>query len=392
MSEESSGEWAVEQIIGHSSSKMEALFQVKWKSGDVTWLPYEKTDHLDALSEYLDALGIENISQLRDSRIPAPGYSDSDEDVEEFRVSTLEISCSELPKPLRRHLKRWTPETLPTLTSCLPIPLLDSPSTMAPTYSTTKYNKDGTVAFEGILRKGNGIWEFTMGDTLEVYIVTDEEVDTMVEFSRMIHFGQFYSGVTPIPAAYAVFADVVNHSEYIVNACEVPDGDLTIEPHGEVLSIEHFFPTDDPFLTESTEDHIVNATAEAHAWTLTALGMMGKTMSAAKVEMHNLRCAAQLRIKFETERDERRAENELKDVVLGPQQTKGAKRDRDKVDTGQSSKKAKTDDGKGKATSNRRRPKGFFKAFGLDKAKKALEEGDVAPMAEDVAPTGVNVN
>lgn len=82
---------------------------------------------------------------------------------------------------------------------------------MAPTYSTTKYNKDGTVAFEGITRKGNSIWEFTMGDSLEVYIVTDDEIDTMVEFSRMIHFGEYYSGVTPIPAAYAVFADVVNY-------------------------------------------------------------------------------------------------------------------------------------------------------------------------------------
>ncbi|PBK96553.1 hypothetical protein ARMGADRAFT_924524, partial [Armillaria gallica] len=40
MSEKSSSEWAIEQIIRHSSSKTEALFQVKWKSEDVTWLPY----------------------------------------------------------------------------------------------------------------------------------------------------------------------------------------------------------------------------------------------------------------------------------------------------------------------------------------------------------------
>lgn len=92
MSEEGSGEWAVEQIIGHSGSKTEALFQVKWKSGDVTWLPYEKTDHLDALSEYFDVLGIENISQLRDSRIPAPGDHDSDvDDVAEVRISALSL-------------------------------------------------------------------------------------------------------------------------------------------------------------------------------------------------------------------------------------------------------------------------------------------------------------
>lgn len=55
-----SGEWAIEQIIGHSGSKMDSLFQVKWKSRDITWLPYEKADHLDVL-------GILDVSQLRDS-------------------------------------------------------------------------------------------------------------------------------------------------------------------------------------------------------------------------------------------------------------------------------------------------------------------------------------
>ncbi|PBK73741.1 hypothetical protein ARMSODRAFT_869257, partial [Armillaria solidipes] len=34
--DEVSGEWAIEQIIGHSGSKMDSLFQVKWKSGDIT--------------------------------------------------------------------------------------------------------------------------------------------------------------------------------------------------------------------------------------------------------------------------------------------------------------------------------------------------------------------
>ncbi len=120
--------------------------------------------------------------------------------------------------------------------------------------------------------------------------------------------------------------------------------------------------------------------------------MMGKSMMAAKVKMHNLRHAAQLRAKFEAECDEHRAENELKDVMLGPQPVKGMKRDRDEGDAGQSSKKQKSDDGKGKGATNRRRPKGFFKVFGLDKAKKALEEGDVAPMAEDVVLMGAKVN
>ncbi|KAJ3816277.1 hypothetical protein F5880DRAFT_1512804 [Lentinula raphanica] len=43
---------------------MNALFNVKWKSGDTTWLPYHQIDHLDALGDYFEAIGISDISEL----------------------------------------------------------------------------------------------------------------------------------------------------------------------------------------------------------------------------------------------------------------------------------------------------------------------------------------
>ncbi len=72
--------------------KTDSLFKVKWKSGDVTWLPYEKADHLDTLGEYFDMLEILDVSQLRDSRAPAP--EDDELDVlglSEVRVSAMEV-------------------------------------------------------------------------------------------------------------------------------------------------------------------------------------------------------------------------------------------------------------------------------------------------------------
>ncbi len=78
--------------------------------------------------------------------------------------------------------------------------------------------------------------------------------------------------------------------------------------------------------------------------------------------------------------------------MLGLQPAKRMKRDCDEGDTGQSLKKQKLDNGKGKGATNRCCPKGFFKVFGLDKAKKALEESDVVPMVEDVAPAGAKAN
>ena len=58
------GEWAVEKIIAHSGSMENAIFQVQWKAGDITWLPYYQIAHLNALPVYLDLLGVENISKL----------------------------------------------------------------------------------------------------------------------------------------------------------------------------------------------------------------------------------------------------------------------------------------------------------------------------------------
>jgi hypothetical protein len=57
-------EWAVDKILSHSGSKEDALFEVQWKAGDVTWLPYHQIEHLNALSAYFEVMGIEKITDL----------------------------------------------------------------------------------------------------------------------------------------------------------------------------------------------------------------------------------------------------------------------------------------------------------------------------------------
>ena len=63
-SSEAGEEWAVDRILSHHGVRADALFEVKWKSGDVTWLPYYQITHLQALTEYLELLGVSKISQL----------------------------------------------------------------------------------------------------------------------------------------------------------------------------------------------------------------------------------------------------------------------------------------------------------------------------------------
>src|SRR5271169_115610 len=57
-------EWAVDKIIDHSGSKEESIFEILWKAGDISWLPYYQIQHLQALDAYLDLMGVETISKL----------------------------------------------------------------------------------------------------------------------------------------------------------------------------------------------------------------------------------------------------------------------------------------------------------------------------------------
>ena len=57
-------EWAVDQILSHHGSRTDTVFEILWKSGDVTWLPYYQITHLQALTDYLELLGVRKIAKL----------------------------------------------------------------------------------------------------------------------------------------------------------------------------------------------------------------------------------------------------------------------------------------------------------------------------------------
>ena len=61
---EANNKWAIDRIISHAGSGADAVFEIKWKSGDITWLPYYQITHLNVLTKYFDLLGISKISKL----------------------------------------------------------------------------------------------------------------------------------------------------------------------------------------------------------------------------------------------------------------------------------------------------------------------------------------
>ena len=47
LGDDSEAEWAVDKILSHSGSKENSIFEVLWRAGDVTWLPYHHVSHLN---------------------------------------------------------------------------------------------------------------------------------------------------------------------------------------------------------------------------------------------------------------------------------------------------------------------------------------------------------
>jgi RNase H-like domain found in reverse transcriptase/Integrase zinc binding domain/Reverse transcriptase (RNA-dependent DNA polymerase)/Retroviral aspartyl protease/Zinc knuckle len=57
-------EWAVDYIKSHSGAKTDAIFEIQWKTGDTTWMPYYQITHLQALTDYLQLIGVPQIAKL----------------------------------------------------------------------------------------------------------------------------------------------------------------------------------------------------------------------------------------------------------------------------------------------------------------------------------------
>ena len=57
-------EWALDKILSHMQSEQNSVFKVKWKAGDITWVPYRDLANLPALATYLELVGVPNIDAL----------------------------------------------------------------------------------------------------------------------------------------------------------------------------------------------------------------------------------------------------------------------------------------------------------------------------------------
>ena len=127
------GEWAVDRILSHAGSKANTVFGIKWKSGDITWLPYYQITHLRALTEYLDLLGEKNIHKL------PKGTGKPPQGDPQFFLGTALLDSSSCSTPANSvsHLNRRPIKTTASNHDHPNIP--STQSFLSPSASTTSY-------------------------------------------------------------------------------------------------------------------------------------------------------------------------------------------------------------------------------------------------------------
>jgi hypothetical protein len=92
-------EWAVEEILSHHGTQGDTIFEIKWKTGNITWLPSHEVSHLQALKNYLDAQGVEQINQL------PPGKGNPPLDESQIVINLIEFKPNNTRLPPKKLLK-----------------------------------------------------------------------------------------------------------------------------------------------------------------------------------------------------------------------------------------------------------------------------------------------
>ena len=130
-------EWEVERVLAHAGSKDNAVFQVRWKTGEISWLPYHQVAHLVAIADYLEAVGVPNVGALTE------GNGSSPDDPQLF-AGSLDLA----------DLKGWVGEDGPfdeltlgpsLLISAMDITTSSSASITQSSHDSTTPNQDGST-------------------------------------------------------------------------------------------------------------------------------------------------------------------------------------------------------------------------------------------------------
>lgn len=80
-------EWKIDRVVSHYGQGRKAQFLTKWSTGDETWLDYRSLADKEALSIYLELIGVETVGDL-----PTGGLNNNAEPVDGPTIGSAAIT------------------------------------------------------------------------------------------------------------------------------------------------------------------------------------------------------------------------------------------------------------------------------------------------------------
>lgn len=216
-----SSEWAVDEIVAHVGQKADSIFQMKWKSGDLTWMPYRDVVRLDALQAYLELLGVEGITGLPEGNGVLPAAA-------EVFVGSIEIPGRRRTLNTRR-LRGGDKLSLPSRSFIPPFPITNRRYFNKPRIAVRSHIFMSDFRHAFIKRKGRNTFRLQDPDAedMDRFEIHPAQVRSYVHYEDELRSGH---RPTWQPAGYALWARVYN--------LDSTDNDKFAEVDAQSLAIE----------------------------------------------------------------------------------------------------------------------------------------------------------
>lgn len=205
-------EWAVEMIRSHAGTGENSHFEIVWKSGDVTWMPFYQIRHLQALEIYLDLIGVDSASKL-----PAGKGKPPQDDPQVF-LGGMSLNSPPYPptSPSSPHLQ----VSVSNATSTAPFTLqfLDINTffvVLEPPFNFSEYYPLHNIMLDGIQhpnfrRIGRTEYSVTNPNSMYADIIHVGQIAKYLAFDKSLRDGRRLTNTPGIPFGYSHFATIFN--------------------------------------------------------------------------------------------------------------------------------------------------------------------------------------
>jgi len=193
--QDSEPEWAADKITHHIGSGKSAMFQVLWKSGDESWVPYAQIRDLNLLDPYLEASDIEKLANM-------PGGISNPPQDPQIYVGYLQLSED-------LNIADHSPSTL---SYCPPLDTI-SIAIIAMSYHSSS-GADWLSLPPNLLclTKDCDQYHLFSKERKDPYMLEIAQLDLYIAFYHVIHKNPKFRG--PAPFAYGCFADLWNNTDH----------------------------------------------------------------------------------------------------------------------------------------------------------------------------------